>query len=64
MKPSPARPPAEIAALLRLLDEAFNKPARHGPNLRRALQRVDATQAAWRPTPDRKNVWEIALQKR
>ncbi len=61
MKPSFSRPPSEIGALLMLLDEAFNKPAWHGPNLRGALRRVDATQAAWRPTPDRKNIWEITV---
>jgi hypothetical protein len=58
-KPKP-NPPA-IEALLMLLDEAYDKPAWHGPNLRGALRRVDAVQAAWRPMPDRKNVWEIAL---
>jgi hypothetical protein len=51
----------EIAALLLLLDEAFDKPAWHGPNLRGSLRRVDAAQAVWRPAPERKNIWEIAL---
>jgi hypothetical protein len=51
----------EIDALLELLDEAYNKPAWHGPNLRGSIRRLDAAQAAWRPAPGRKNIWEITL---
>ena len=51
----------EIAALLMLIDEAYNKKAWHGPNLRGSLRRVTAAQAVSRPAAGRKNIWEIAL---
>src|SRR5271156_4468592 len=47
--------------LLDLLDEAFDKKSWHGPNLRGSLRGVTAKQAAWRPGPDRHNIWELAL---
>ena len=50
-----------VALLLRILDEAYEKKAWHGPNLRGTLRGVGAQQAAWRPAPDRHNVWELAL---
>ena len=50
--------PHEIAALL---DEAYNKQAWHGPNLRGSLRGLSAAQAIWRPAMGRKNVWEIAV---
>jgi hypothetical protein len=59
-KPRSKTDPA-IAALLMMLDEAFDKEAWHGPNLRGALRRLSAEQAAWRPAPERKNIWELAV---
>ena len=47
--------------LLALLDEAYSKKTWHGPNLRQALKGVIAKQAAWRPGPQRHNIWEEAL---
>ena len=47
--------------LVNLLDEAFDKKSWHGPNLRGALRGVSAKQAAWRPAPDRHNIWEYAV---
>lgn len=44
-----------------LLDEAYNKPAWHGPNLRGSIRRLNAEQVVWRPAPQRKNIWEIVL---
>jgi len=52
---------AEIELLLSILDEAYEKQAWHGPNLRGALRGISAEQAAWRPGPDRHNIWEIAF---
>jgi uncharacterized damage-inducible protein DinB len=52
---------AEIKLLLALLDEAYDHPAWHGPNLRGALQGLSAGQAAWRPGPGRNSIWQIAL---
>lgn len=47
--------------LLTLLDEAYEKAAWHGPNLKQSLKGVTAEQAAWRPGPGRHNIWEEAL---
>jgi hypothetical protein len=49
------------SVLLDLLDEAFDKKSWHGPNLRGAIRGVTAKQAAWRPSPDRHNIWELTL---
>jgi uncharacterized damage-inducible protein DinB len=48
----------EIELLLRIIDEGYNRKAWHGPNLRGAIKRVEFAQAAWRPAPERHNVWE------
>jgi hypothetical protein len=50
-----------IAQLLEQLDEAYQKKAWHGPNLRGALRGVDVEHALWRPAPQRHNIWEQAL---
>ncbi len=51
----------EVEWLVALLDEAFDVSAWHGPNLMAAVHRVDASRAAWRPTPTRHCIWEVAL---
>jgi hypothetical protein len=53
--------PDPVALLLRILDEAYEKKAWHGPNLRGTLRGVSVQEAVWRPAPDRHNVWELAL---
>jgi len=52
---------AQIKLHLRLLDEAYDKAAWYGPNLRGAIRGVTAAGAAWRPGPGRHNIWEIVL---
>jgi hypothetical protein len=52
---------ASAGLILELLDEAYEKHSWHGPNLKQSLRGVTAKQAAWRPSPDRHNIWEIAL---
>lgn len=47
--------------LLRLIDEAFDKTAWHGTNLRGSIRRVSATQAVWRPQRGRRSIAEIVL---
>jgi hypothetical protein len=47
--------------LRRLLDEAFNRRAWHGPNLLGSLRGLTARQAARRPGRDRHSIWELAL---
>lgn len=49
------------AILLALIDEAYTKKTWHGPNLSQALKGVSAKQAAWRPAPNRHNIWEETL---
>ena len=51
----------EISLLLRMIDEAFEEKAWHGPNLCGSIRGLDAQKAAWRPGPDRHNIWEIVV---
>ena len=51
----------EIEHLLGLLDEAYNRAAWHGPNLRGSLRGLTVREAAWRPKPGRHNIWEIVV---
>ena len=50
-----------LGLLLSLLDEAFERKAWHGPNLRGSLRGIPAAQAAFRPAPGRHNVWELCV---
>ena len=47
--------------ILTLIDEAYEKAAWHGPNLKQSIRGVTAKQAAWRPAPGRHNIWEETL---
>ena len=51
----------ETSLLLAILDEAYEKKAWQGPNLRGSLRGVTARQAAWRPSPRAHNIWELTL---
>ncbi len=51
----------EISLLLRVIDEAYEKKAWHGPNLRGSVRGLDAQRAAWRPGANRHNIWEIVV---
>lgn len=49
-------------AIMEVLDPASGlRPWHGGPTLMGALRGVNAHQAAWKPAPDRKSVWELAL---
>jgi hypothetical protein len=50
-----------IAHLLRLIDEAYNRAAWHGPNLRGSIRGVTAQEAAVRPRAGRHSIWEIVV---
>lgn len=50
-----------IDILLRNLDQAFDQRSWHGPNLMNSIRGVDPEEAAWRPTQERHNVWELVL---
>ena len=47
--------------LLDLFEEAFDRKTWHGPNLWQSLRGVTAKQAAFRPAPNRHNIWEETL---
>src|SRR3972149_4386885 len=51
----------EISLLLRMIDEANEKKAWHGPNLRGSIRGLEAQEAAWRPGPSRHSIWEIVV---
>jgi hypothetical protein len=54
-------PGTEISLLLALIDEAYEQKTWHGPNLKGSLRGISAEEAAWRPSPGRHNIWEIAV---
>lgn len=51
----------EIALLLRMFDQAFDKKSWHGTNLRGAIRGLDNATITYRPAPERKNIWEIVV---
>ncbi len=51
----------EIEHLLGLLDEAYNRAAWHGPNLRGSVRGLTAREAALPPRTGRHNIWEIVI---
>jgi uncharacterized damage-inducible protein DinB len=55
------RPHPGLEPYLALLDEAFERKAWHGPNLRGSVRGLSAKRAAWRPGPARHNIWEIVV---
>jgi uncharacterized damage-inducible protein DinB len=61
MKRSASRQRGQTAVLLHVLDEAFDRLAWHGTNLRGALRGVTARQADWRPAAGRHNIREVAM---
>jgi uncharacterized damage-inducible protein DinB len=50
-----------IELLLQLIDEAYEKKAWHGPNLRGSIRGLDVPEAVWRPARGRHNIWEIVV---
>lgn len=52
---------ADVGQILFLLDTAYDRTSWHGPNLRGSLRGVSPSLAAWRPSPGRHNIWELAV---
>ena len=52
---------AEIELLLNLFDQAYQKKAWHGPNLRGSIRGLTAAQASWRPNPGRRSIADIVV---
>ncbi len=51
----------ELDALLGAIDEAFDRKAWHGPNLRGAIRGLDAAAACRRPAPGRHSIRELVV---
>jgi len=52
---------SEINILLHLIDQAYDKKAWHGTNLRGSIRGLSIEQALLRPAPERHNIWEIVV---
>jgi len=52
---------AETELLLQLLDQAYEKKAWHGPNLRGSIRGLTAGQASWRPNSKRRSIADIVV---
>lgn len=52
---------SEVNLLLHALDEAYDKEAWHGPNLRGSIHGVNVRHASWRPAPGQTNIWEYVV---
>ncbi len=50
-----------IKLLLELIDQAYDKSAWHGTNLRGSLRGLSPEQLLWRPGKGRHNIWEVML---
>ena len=55
------KPDSRVRQLLQIVDQGYDHSSWHGTNLRGAIRRVSAVDAAWRPRPDRHNIWEIVV---
>ena len=53
--------PKSLQHYLAAVDQAYNRKAWHGPNLKGALRGVRPRQALWRPGSGRHCIWEIAV---
>jgi uncharacterized damage-inducible protein DinB len=51
----------EIDLLLSVIDDAYSGKSWQGPNLKGSIRGLSAEEAAWRPRPDRHNIWELVL---
>ena len=50
-----------VSLILHLIDQAFDRKAWHGTNLKGSLRGMTAAEASWRPAAGRHNAWEIAV---
>lgn len=51
----------EIQLLLDIIDQAYDRQAWHGTNLRGSIRGLSADRAGWRPGPRRHNIWEVMI---
>jgi len=50
-----------LDTLLWFIDQAYERKAWHGPNLKGSIRGVSFKEALWRPTPKHHNIWELML---
>ncbi|PYQ62922.1 MAG: hypothetical protein DMF53_11945 [Acidobacteria bacterium] len=50
-----------VQILLRALDTGYDHKSWHGAILKGSLRGISPQEAAWRPSPKRHNVWELAI---
>jgi DinB superfamily len=51
----------DLAQLLAILDQAYDRRSWHGTNLRGSIRGLTAQKAAWRPRRGRHNIWELVV---
>jgi hypothetical protein len=51
----------QIQLLVDILDQAYERKAWHGPNLKGAIRGLSEVEARWRPAEGRHNIWEIVV---
>src|SRR5687768_7665318 len=51
----------ETELIILQLEQAFRQPSWHGTNLLGSIRRLKSSDAAWRPFPDRHNIWELIV---
>ena len=54
-------PDSSVSILLTVIDQAFDRKSWHGTNLKGSIKGMSAAAAAWRPAPNRHNIWEIVV---
>jgi uncharacterized damage-inducible protein DinB len=52
---------SDVNLLLDIIDQAYDRRAWHGTNLRGSIRGLSANQAAWRPGLLRHNIWEVVV---
>lgn len=51
----------ETELIVLRLEQAFDKKSWHGTNLLGSVRRLQPAEAAWRPGPNRHNIWELIV---
>ena len=54
-------PDPQITVLLQNLHRGFDQRSWHGPNLMGSIRGLKTEEAAWRPQPERHNIWEYVV---
>lgn len=52
---------SEVELIILQLEQAFRRRSWHGTNLLGSVRGIKPRDAAWRPQPDRHNIWELIV---